>query len=96
MARLDDIKLLSSIIKDKNRMKGQLAGINNDEVTYTKIDQFNVKLKDWNLVIVKNGTEVVRRRFEWKTTSDFTKTGTTFTGALIFTDNKIRGNTGWQ
>lgn len=58
--------------KDRRNVKNQFGGAADvDEYDLLKIE--NVVVKSANLVVTRAGVEVVRRRWQWKTTVDFKK-----------------------
>ena len=58
--------------KDRRNVKNQFGGVGSiDEYAVMKVENVIVKLS--NLVVKVDGVEQVRRRFQWKDTSDFQK-----------------------
>lgn len=58
--------------KDRRNVKNQLGGAAAvDEYDIMKVE--NVTVKGENLVVSVDGTDVVRRRWDWSTTDDFKK-----------------------
>ncbi len=58
--------------KDRRNVKNQFGGASAiDEYSILKVENLIGKIS--NLVVTKDGTEVVRRRFDWTTTTLFQK-----------------------
>ncbi len=58
--------------KDRRNVKNQFGGASDiDEYSILKVENLIVKIS--NLVVTRAGVEVVRRRFDWTTTTELQK-----------------------